>query len=167
MGDHSAIEWTEVHVARFWSNVKKTETCWNWTGGTFGGRYGQFRVGSKKVKAHRFSWWLSGRQIPHGLILCHRCDNEKCVKPDHLFLGTHADNAHDRDAKGRTATGHAPRLPGELNPAAVLTATDVIEIRSRLVTGVKRRSLASEFGVSLSTIHAIARREAWRHLAHP
>lgn len=164
MSATTSIEWTNLHVARFWANVDKTDNCWNWIGGTFGGRYGQFRIGKKKVKAHRFSWWLIGRTIPDGLILCHTCDNMKCVRPVHLFLGTHADNAHDRDAKGRTAKDHSPRLPGETNPAAKLTDGQVRTIRASLAEGKLRREIATEFSVSRSTINGIARGESWRHL---
>lgn len=155
------IEWTDEIARRFWTYVDKSSECWNWTGGTFGGRYGQFRVGARKVKAHRFAWVIAGNDIPLGMILCHRCDNPRCVRPDHLFLGTHADNAQDRDTKGRNARNNAPRLPGELNPAARLSRMQALTIRSRVSQGERRKVLASEFGVSVSTVNAIAQGRIW------
>jgi hypothetical protein len=88
---------------RFWSKVQKTETCWLWMGARHPhGGYGQF-VGPpiKELRAHRYSWVLAYGPIPDGLLVCHRCDNPPCVRPDHLFLGTHLDNALDMMAKGR------------------------------------------------------------------
>ena len=156
------IEWTDDTVALFWRYVRKSDGCWEWLGGTFGGRYGQFRAFDRKVKAHRFAWEITNGPVPAGKIVCHRCDNVRCVRPDHLFLGTHADNAADRDAKGRGARFNAPALTGELNPSAVLTAAKVATIRARLAQGERRADIALEFQVSKSTIDQIARGEIWR-----
>ena len=65
-------------------------------------RGGYGRNDSSLMKAHRLSWMLFFGPIPDGLCVCHECDNPKCVNPEHLFIGTKLDNAHDRDKKGRT-----------------------------------------------------------------
>ncbi len=156
------IEWTDETVARFWTYVQKGDGCWQWLGGTFGGRYGQFRALGRKVKAHRFAWEITYGPVPNGKILCHRCDNMLCVRPHHLFVGTHADNAADRSAKGRSARFNAPILKGDRNPSAVLTVTKVATIRDRLSKGERRAELAAQFNVSKSTIDQIARGETWR-----
>lgn len=102
---------------RFWQKVNKTPGgCWNWQG-TIGrdrvrksGGYGRWRVGEKIWMAHRYAYTLAVGPIPDGALVCHSCDNRVCVNPDHLWLGTHLDNAKDRDSKGRLVTGHWSRL---------------------------------------------------------
>lgn len=84
---------------RFWKYVKKTKNCWIWIGAKQNGKwkYGIF----DKDKAHRFSWKIHYGKIEKGMFICHKCDNPPCIRPDHLFKGTPADNMADKVAKGR------------------------------------------------------------------
>ena len=88
---------------RFWTRVvgDLATGCWLWTGPRFREGYGSLSYGPLRIRAHRFSWELHVGPIPEGLVVCHRCDNPPCVRPDHLFLGTQSDNLHDAVAKGR------------------------------------------------------------------
>jgi hypothetical protein len=88
---------------RFWSKVNKTDSCWLWTGSVVSKKrpYGTFYF-KKSRMATRISWELhTGTPIPANLYVCHHCDNPRCVRPDHLFLGTQKENIHDSMSKGR------------------------------------------------------------------
>jgi hypothetical protein len=86
-------------VERFWARVLKTETCWLWQGPRCKGGYAQLSVGGRKIYVHRFSWSLV--HGPTELDVLHHCDVPACVRPEHLFSGTHFDNMLDAKTKGR------------------------------------------------------------------
>jgi HNH endonuclease len=104
----SAVLVRENIVKRFWARVRKTDACWEWTGSTRHFGHGHLNVSGRRVLAHRFSWELANGPIPPGLQINHHCDNPPCVRPDHLYLGTQADNTRDRVERGRSRGGRRP-----------------------------------------------------------
>lgn len=146
--------WTPLQ--RFMRHVQKTDSCWLWTGAINRNGYGSFWLNGRVETASRAAYQLLVGEISHGLFVLHRCDNPKCVRPDHLFLGDHATNMRDRNTKGRAYRGI-----GEGNPRARLTATDAVAIRSSRAAS---RTLAGMFGVSMSTVQRIRSGKQWTHL---
>lgn len=152
---------TPSEFDRFWSKVRVGGPgCWEWRGAKKKRNgYGTARVGGRMLPAHRVAFAML-REPPGSLHVLHRCDNPACVRPEHLFLGTNADNVADRCAKGRSA-----RLGGERCPSSKLTNSEVVEIRARYASGgVSQMSLAVEFGVSQRAIGFITRGRTWRDL---
>ena len=150
-------------VARFWSKVDRGTGCWTWTGHLHRNGYGYFHIGSyetrKALLPHRVSWELAFGPIPVGLCVCHRCDNRVCVNPDHLFLGTHAENLADMRAKGRSPG--PPVLRGAAHGRAKLTEDQVHAIRKGYASGKRIADLVSEFGSHKSTIWRIVHNRGW------
>lgn len=95
------IEWTVEAIQRFWKKVRMGDGCWEWQAAGRDGRYGVVRISEHFYPTHRVSWEMHFGIIPPGMVVCHKCDNPPCVRPEHLFLGTRSDNALDMVAKGR------------------------------------------------------------------
>lgn len=144
---------------RFWDFVAVGDGCWNWQNGFNNKGYGVLRHGLNfKILAHRFSYELNKGFIPTGLNVLHKCDNRRCVRPGHLFIGTFADNTKDMMQKERN--DFTPHV-GEANGLAVLTEDSVRAIR---ISRESRKVLASRYGVTLSCIKAVRSRQNWKHI---
>jgi len=151
---------TERDRQRFLTYINKRGNCWIWSGST-AADYGVFYLELKRHRAHRAAYKLFKGSIPKGLCVCHTCDTPLCCNPEHLFLGTHAENMRDRNTKGRASGGS---LPGENNPRSKLREQDVLDIRERAAQGINQYSLAEEYGVSQAHISGIITRRFWKHI---
>lgn len=126
---------TDIQEKRFWSRVKKTDKCWEWTGWITPGGYGIISLFHKHERAHRVSYIMHNGKIPEGLLVCHSCDNRKCVNPDHLWLGTHKDNGIDMATKMRQ---HNSRL----------SSVEIGIIKDCKTAGYTHKKIADYFKVS-------------------
>ncbi len=160
---------SEEWVGRFWDKVDSDnpDGCWDWIGTVDKVQgYGRCWVylgkvdgkeKSKNYRAHRIAYWLTSGENPKELCVLHKCDNRKCCKPSHLFLGTIQDNNRDRDSKGHTAKG-------ESHGMVKLGQTQVDEIRelSEIHNMTSSESLAKRFNVSQSQINRIINGSIWK-----
>jgi hypothetical protein len=128
--------------------------CWNWNASLARGGYGALSIKGKTTKAHRFSYTMWKGKIPEGLLVCHTCDNPPCVNPNHLFLGTNADNMRDMSLKGRGCTGNK-NAPSSLTDALALA----IKKDPRPL-----KLIAAERGMHFKSIEAIKKGTTWKHL---
>jgi hypothetical protein len=160
-------------ASRFWSKVDKSDDCWEWQAYLRPDGYGSFRVEiGYNEKAHRMSWILTHGPIPDGLFVCHVCDNRRCVRPDHLFLGSHQDNMDDAKLKGRFQSGdmnpsrrNPDRLSRGEHHTAKLTEEQVRQIRARYTPGYGHLTvLGREYGVTPDAIKFIVTRRNWKHI---
>lgn len=148
---------------RFWAKVNKNGSvqnhvprigkCWEWTASLWKG-YGRI----SKKRAHRASWEIHKGEIPKGKQVLHKCDNRKCIRPSHLFLGTDKDNAADRDAKGRR---QPPK--GEQNGFHKLTSGEILLIRKVFGT-MTQVKIAKLFGTHRGNVSKIGNRKVWKHI---
>ena len=129
---------------RFMAGFQKTESCWIWTRCLSDFGYGKIGWNGKTILTHRLSFEIHKGEIPDGLFVCHKCDNPACVNPDHLFLGTNADNMRDCKNKGRMF---------KFARKSILTADQVLAIRGKFVPfKYTIKMLAKDYGVKPSTI---------------
>jgi len=120
--------------------------CWFWQKAVDRDGYGVFKVGIKRVRANRYAWYLANGAVPVGFHVLHKCDNRTCVNPEHLFLGTNADNVRDCIAKGRKRV-----FPGDLNPSARLGRDQIREI-----------FLSTFSNAKLAKIHKVSKQQIGR-----
>lgn len=113
-----------------------------------------------RQNAHRFVYEQCFGEIPPEMVVRHKCDNPRCVNPEHLELGTQYENIQDRVKRGRSA-----HLKGELNGHAKLTEDDVRYIKNALARGETMTSLAKQFNVSVTAIFLIKKGRNWSHLS--
>jgi len=153
--------------AKFWSkvDVRGPNDCWEWTGlHRHRHGYGRFRITNVPVNSSRVALAIHlGRDFEDGELSCHRCDNPPCCNPNHLFVGSHADNVADMHAKGRGVKWNGLRA-GEGNPFAKLDDDKVRAIRRMKSEGVSISQIARNMGVGWGCISHVLKGDRWGHV---
>lgn len=150
---------------RFWSKVtkRKPDECWPWHRTVNANGYGHYSIKANRTTqvaflAHRIAYFLTYGDFPESAHICHRCDNPPCCNPKHLFLGNPQTNNQDKVSKNR-------QHKGMTHPFHKLTDADVRKIRKGYAAGGTSLSIiAREYGMAVSTIHALIQRRTWKHL---
>lgn len=145
----------------FFKRVIKTESCWLWNGNLKPSGYGCFAVRRVSKNAHRLSFEWANGPIPGGMCVCHKCDNRRCVNPDHLFLATHLENIRDCISKGRFKYLSRDK-GGDKNPNCKLGREGARAAKDLLKIGLSNKEVAKRLGVGDSTISMIKRGLRWR-----
>ena len=146
---------------RFWGkvSVKGPDECWEWKAGRFKDGYGGVCLHhGKMLRVHRVSWMFYNGPIPKGMLVLHHCDNPICVNPDHLFLGTDADNVADMDKKGRRRNNPCK---GEKNGNAKLDEDEIVAI---VQSKDSVEELSRKYAISTHHVRQIRQRKSWKHM---
>jgi hypothetical protein len=141
---------------RFLCSFERSGDCWLWDGHLKKTGYGQMCAFGKHVAAHRIAYYLFKGPFPAEMHVLHSCDVRRCVNPDHLRLGTHADNMRDMAAKGRRRGPSRDKMPWR-----VLNEADVLEI---LASDEPGTALAGRYGVTKGAIYAIRNGVTWKDI---
>jgi hypothetical protein len=141
--------------------IKKNDltNCWEWLRNTNNKNYGMICHKGKMRLAHRVFYEKYKNEIPRGMNVCHSCDNSKCCNPEHLFLGTQADNVHDMENKKRDN-----KSKGEKHFKAKISKKEVMEVRKKFNEGTTIREVYHLFNYSYQTIYYICINKTWKHL---
>lgn len=144
---------TPILTARFWKRVQVGDpsACWEWLGGLDSNGYGTIRAGNgdrRHVLAHRISFAINKGELIAGLVICHSCDNPKCVNPAHLFQATQRENTIDAVSKGRLKPSYWNAGVSNLN-------AHIDEILDDLRNGKRQSDVAAKFGISQTTVSGI------------
>lgn len=155
----ACIRGTTKERLEYYRQIDPETGCWIWTGSVVGGRYGQTTMGDgKPMKAHRVSYLTYVGEIPDGMMVCHKCDNPRCINPEHLFLGSALDNQRDSVVKGRNARGSR-------QGNSKLTESDVASIRLMIEDGKSDAEISAAYHVVPANIWHIRTGRAWKHVS--
>lgn len=157
----------ELFGLRLARKIVTSDKCWEWTGALSEG-YGNFWIGRfgdanyVQWKGHRYAWTCANGRIPDGLCVLHKCDNRRCMNPEHLFLGTRNDNNQDKIRKGRQKVG-----VGERHWKARLRYADVKAIRHLyFAERCSQTAIAMFYGVSQAHVSRICLQESWKPIVN-
>lgn len=155
------MEYSQKQIDALYSKIEDSsdsEACWIFTGYIRPDGYGDIKLSGtrKNIRPHRLSKAIAdGIPLPKSdVFACHKCDNPRCVNPNHIFWGSHADNMGDMANKGR-ATGNKMNNKGRSNPRSKLSKRQFEEIKARIQNGEANTHIAKDYPVTHSTVSMI------------
>ena len=145
-------------------DLDKETGCWNWNRSTDPSGYGSVKYNGKKYNTHRLVWILLYRKLNKDIYVCHKCDNRKCINPDHLFVGTQSDNMQDCANKNRIYRKLSKdAMHGADNTCAKISWADANKIRCLYTTGnYTYEKLGKIYGLHKTNIGRIIRNVSYK-----
>jgi hypothetical protein len=101
--------WTVAQRLTHYTRIDPVSGCHIWQASTRDTGYGQLHLHGQNLLAHRVAWTNRHGPIPKGMNLCHRCDERRCINPDHLFVASQSVNMTDHAQKKRARRRLAER----------------------------------------------------------
>jgi len=154
-------KYNKKDIDRFMSNINKVieSGCWEWKNSVVCHGYGNIKINKKNIRVHRFSYELHYGEFEPELHVLHKCDNRKCVNPEHLFLGINKDNVDDKVSKDRQAQGSQ-------NGNSLLNENQVKEIKVLLQNKYYGyiKDMCEKYDVSERCIFDIKLGRTWKHI---
>lgn len=148
-------------LARY--KVNKDNGCWEWIGAMSNTGYGIVKHLGKRIGAHRASWIIHFGEINDiKMFVCHKCDNRKCINPDHLFLGTNSDNMRDCYQKGRMVIPEANRFKLGSEPSNKTISNELMKQINEAIENRENKSIkkiCEEFNVSYQAVRDSRRKK--------
>ena len=165
-------EWilADEQVARSYildrAEMYRMSGCWIWQMGTTSTGYGQFSIPGKAwpARAHVASYESFVGPVPNDMLLRHKCDVRACCNPDHLEVGTKADNARDMVERGRSLKGRPAAIRGELQWNSRLNEHQIVVIHELRAEGLTLREIGAMVGCSQSNVSLVLKGKAWAHM---
>lgn len=150
-------EYDQHALERLCDKLEEVDGCYEYQGAITDNGYGFIWYKGRNHYAHRIAWLIENGEIPQGMLVLHECDNRRCVRVKHLFLGTHQDNTSDMIAKGRQVIAC-----GEAKSA--FKESTIRLIKQELKAGITQREIGRRYGMTRENVSAIARGLSWRHV---
>lgn len=154
------ISAADKKLLKWWYTVSETG-CWEWRGRLTAKGYGRFSAHGIAYLAHRFFYFQFNGDIPEGHLVLHKCDNRKCVNPQHLFTGTDADNMLDCEQKGRF---HQKRRVGYVPPNRKISEIDALEAKKLIDSGHSLISITKKLGIPRHILSDIKRNKSYKNV---
>jgi hypothetical protein len=165
---------------RLLKKKKIKKSCWEWQGFIMPNGYGRMSFKGKDQYVHRLSFAAFIGEIPKGKIICHSCDNRKCINPKHLWIGTFKENTqdactkgkmkgfsrkvHSEESKNKMRKPHNINRKGEKHPNAILDENKVKEIRNLFSQGLTRKEISEIFKITKNCVKDVVLRRSWKHI---
>lgn len=151
------MDYDQQALERLCDKIEEVDGCYEYQGAITDNGYGFFWYKARNEYAHRVAWRLEKGEIPESKLVLHLCDNRRCVRVKHLFLGTHKDNTQDMMMKGRCVVVRG-------SDRSIISDATIKALKEDLKSGMRICDASRKHGIEQPNVSAIARGKSWRHI---